>query len=67
VPLDRANDAQRLDREMWPKRQQGGIGPIERRMRELGGVQALVVGAREEGRKRKMMKVTYICRSPNKK
>jgi hypothetical protein len=30
---------------MWPNRQQGGIGPIERRMRELGGVQALVVDA----------------------
>ena len=37
--------AQRLDHELWPNRQQGGIGPIERRMRELGGVEALVVGA----------------------
>jgi hypothetical protein len=45
VPLDRVNDAQRLDHELWPNRRQGGIGPIERRMRELGGVQALVVGA----------------------
>jgi hypothetical protein len=44
VPLDRVNDAQRLDRELWPNRQQSGIGPIERCVRELGGVQALVVG-----------------------
>jgi hypothetical protein len=29
---------------MWPDRQQGGTGPIERRLRELGGVKALVVG-----------------------
>ena len=45
VPSDRVKDAQRLDRDLWPNRQQGGTGPIERRMRELGGVQALVVGA----------------------
>jgi hypothetical protein len=49
VPVDRVNDAQRLDRELWPDRQQGGTGPIECRLRELGGhlrgVKALVVGA----------------------
>ena len=45
MPSDRVKDAQRLDRDLWPNRQQGGTGPIERRMRELGGVQALVVGA----------------------
>jgi hypothetical protein len=45
VPVDRASDAQRLDRELWPDRQQVGTGPIERRLRELGGVKALVVGA----------------------
>jgi len=45
VPIDRVRDAQRLDRELWPDRQQMGTGPIERRLRELGGVKALVVGA----------------------
>jgi hypothetical protein len=37
--------AQRLDHELCPNRQQGGIGPIERHMRQLGGVKALVAGA----------------------
>jgi hypothetical protein len=41
---NRAKDAQRLDHELWPDRQQGGAGPIECRLRELGGVKALVVG-----------------------
>jgi hypothetical protein len=45
VPVDRVSDAQRLDRELWPDRQQVGTGPIERRLRELGGVKALVVAA----------------------
>jgi hypothetical protein len=45
VPVDRAKDAQRLDHELWPDRQQVGTGPIERRLRKLGGLKALVVGA----------------------
>jgi hypothetical protein len=45
VPVDRVKDAQRLDHELWPDRQQGGAGPIECRLRELGGVKALDVGA----------------------
>jgi hypothetical protein len=43
VPVDRVKDAQRLDHELWLDRQQVGTGPIECRLRELGGV--LVVGA----------------------
>jgi hypothetical protein len=62
VSLDRVKDAHRLDHELWPNRldhelwpnrQQGGIGPIARRMRELGGVQALVVGGRLCGAQRR--------------
>jgi hypothetical protein len=32
VPIDRVKDAQRLDHELWPDRQQGRTGPIERRL-----------------------------------
>lgn len=50
MPLDRMKDAQRLDYELWPNRQQGctAYRPIERRLCKLGGVKALAVGHFDE-------------------
>ena len=45
VPVERERDADRLDRALHPQRSERGEGPVRRRLRELGGVKAIVVGA----------------------
>lgn len=45
VPVERERDADRLDRALHPHRSERGEGPVRRRLRELGGVKAIVVGA----------------------
>ena len=45
VPVERERDADRLDSALHPHRSERGEGPVRRRLRELGGVKAIVVGA----------------------
>jgi hypothetical protein len=45
VPVERERDADRLDRALHPHRSEKGEGPVRCRLREMGGVKAIVVGA----------------------
>ena len=43
--MEREKDADTLDRALHPHRSERGEGPVRRRLRDLGGVNAMVVGA----------------------